>query len=91
VRAGAIYWADRARRLNGQAEKALKVQTGAHLENPTLDLPCAVPFAAGRRPTDVVGPLLEDEAAAGGFSEGEGIVGLHRRDGVVLPLISRLC
>jgi hypothetical protein len=78
---------------SGQAEKAMKVRTGAHLQNPTLDLPCAVAFAfaAGQRPTEVIGPLLEDEAAAGGFLEGEGIVGLHRRDGVVLPLISRLC
>jgi hypothetical protein len=27
------------------------------------NLPCAVVFAAGQRPTEVVGPLLEDEAA----------------------------
>ena len=47
----------------GQSEKALKEQTGAHEENPTLDLPCATVFAAGQRPTEVVGPLLEDEAA----------------------------
>jgi hypothetical protein len=76
---------------NGQAEKALKVQTSAHLENPTLGLPFAFAFAAGQRPTEVIGPLLEDEAAAGEFLEGEGIIGLHRRGGVVLPLISRLC
>jgi hypothetical protein len=47
----------------GQSEKGLKAQTGAHEENPTLDLPCATVFAAGQRPTEVVGPLLEDEAA----------------------------
>jgi tRNA(Arg) A34 adenosine deaminase TadA len=61
--AGAIYWAGIGRVVYGQTEKALKVQTGAHEENPTLDLPCAVVFAAGQRPTEVVGPLLEDEAA----------------------------
>ena len=60
--AGAIYWAGIGRVVYGQTEKALKAQTGAHEENPTLDLPCAVVFAAGQRPTEVVGPLLEDEA-----------------------------
>jgi tRNA(Arg) A34 adenosine deaminase TadA len=61
--AGAIYWAGIGRVVYGQTEKALKAQTGAHEENPTLDLPCAIVFAAGQRPTEVVGPLLEDEAA----------------------------
>jgi tRNA(Arg) A34 adenosine deaminase TadA len=61
--AGAIYWAGIGRVVYGQSEKGLKAQTGAHEENPTLDLPCATVFAAGQRPTEVVGPLLEDEAA----------------------------
>ena len=61
--AGAIYWAGIGRVVYGQTEKALKAQTGAHEENPTLDLPCDIVFAAGQRPTEVVGPLLEDEAA----------------------------
>jgi tRNA(Arg) A34 adenosine deaminase TadA len=61
--AGAIYWAGIGRVVYGQTEKALKKQTGAHEENLTLDLPCALVFAAGQRPTEVVGPLLEDEAA----------------------------
>jgi tRNA(Arg) A34 adenosine deaminase TadA len=61
--AGAIYWAGIGRVVYGQSEKALKAQTGAHEENPTLDLPCATVFAAGQRATEVVGPLLEDEAA----------------------------
>jgi tRNA(Arg) A34 adenosine deaminase TadA len=61
--AGAIYWAGIGRVVYGQTEKALKAQTGAHEENPTLDLPCAIVFAAGQRPTEVVGPMLEDEAA----------------------------
>jgi hypothetical protein len=37
--------------------------TGDHAENPTLDLPCRIVFTAGQRPTEVIGPLLEDEAA----------------------------
>ncbi len=62
--AGAIYWAGIGRVVFGQTEKALKEQTGAHEENPTLDLPCEIVFGAGQRPTEVVGPLLEEEAAA---------------------------
>ena len=61
---GAIYWSGIGRVVYGQTEKALKAQTGAHEDNPTLDLPCDIVFKAGQRPTEVVGPLLEDEAAA---------------------------
>jgi len=62
--AGAVYWAGIGRLVYGQSEKGLKAQTGAHDENPTLDLPCREVFAAGQRPTKVLGPLLEEEAAA---------------------------
>jgi len=62
--AGAIYWAGIGRVVYGQSEKDLKALTGAHAENPTLDLPCRAVFAAGQRAVEVVGPLLEDEAAA---------------------------
>jgi tRNA(Arg) A34 adenosine deaminase TadA len=62
--AGAIYWAGIGRVVFGQTERDLKAQTGAHEENPTLDLPCRVVFEAGQRRTVVVGPLLETEAAA---------------------------
>jgi tRNA(Arg) A34 adenosine deaminase TadA len=62
--AGAIYWAGIGRVVYGQSERSLKEQTGAHEENPTLDLPCEIVFRAGQRPTEVVGPLLEEEAAA---------------------------
>ena len=61
--AGALYWAGVGRVVFGQTERDLKAQTGAHEENPTLDLPCSTVFAAGQRPTEVVGPLLEAEAA----------------------------
>ena len=61
---GAIYWAGIGRVVYGQSEKSLKAMTGAHAENPTLDLPCRVVFAAGQRAVEVVGPLLADRAAA---------------------------
>lgn len=60
---GAIYWSGIGRVVFGQTERDVKAQTGAHDENPTLDLPCTVVFEAGQRPTEVVGPLLADEAA----------------------------
>src|SRR3974390_1481588 len=59
---GAIYWAGIGRVVYGQSEAALRRLTGAHPENPTLDLPCRAVFAAGQRPVEVTGPLLEDEA-----------------------------
>lgn len=61
---GAIYWAGIGRVVYGQTERGLKAMTGDNPENPTLDLPCEVVFAAGQRATEVVGPLLEDEATA---------------------------
>ncbi|HEY1981381.1 MAG TPA: nucleoside deaminase [Xanthobacteraceae bacterium] len=62
--AGAIYWAGIGRIVYGMTERQLKTITGDHPENPTLDLPCRVVFATGQRPVEVIGPLLEDEAAA---------------------------
>jgi tRNA(Arg) A34 adenosine deaminase TadA len=60
--AGAIYWAGIGRVVFGQTERGLKAMTGDNPENPTLDLPCHIVFDAGQRPTEVIGPLLEDEA-----------------------------
>jgi tRNA(Arg) A34 adenosine deaminase TadA len=62
--AGAIYWACIGRIVYGLSGTGLKAQNGAHEENPPLDLPCGVGFSAGQRPTEVLGPLLEDEATA---------------------------
>jgi tRNA(Arg) A34 adenosine deaminase TadA len=62
--AGAAYWAGIGRVVYGLSERRLKAMTGAHDENPTLDLPCREVFARGQRHVEVVGPLLEDEAAA---------------------------
>jgi tRNA(Arg) A34 adenosine deaminase TadA len=62
--AGAIYWAGIGRLVYGLSEHRLRGITGNHPENPTLDLPCRDVFKSGQRATEVVGPLLEDEAAA---------------------------
>jgi tRNA(Arg) A34 adenosine deaminase TadA len=62
--AGAIYWAGIGRVVYGLSEHRLRELTGGHPENPTLDLPCREVFASGQRATEVVGPMLEDEAAA---------------------------
>jgi tRNA(Arg) A34 adenosine deaminase TadA len=62
--AGAIYWAGIGRLVYGLSEHRLRAVTGNHPENPTLDLPCREVFKSGLRATEVVGPLLEDEAEA---------------------------
>ncbi|WP_062763128.1 nucleoside deaminase [Falsirhodobacter sp. alg1] len=61
--AGAMYWAGIGRVVFGQTEADLKARTGDHPENPTLDLPCHIVFAAGQRQVVIKGPLLEEEAA----------------------------
>jgi len=62
--AGAIYWAGIGRVVYGLSEHRLRAVTGNHPENPTLDLPCREVFKSGQRPTEVIGPLLEEEAEA---------------------------
>ncbi|WP_441237571.1 nucleoside deaminase [Bradyrhizobium sp. 930_D9_N1_4] len=62
--AGAIYWAGIGRVVYGLSEQSLRGITGNHPENPTLDLPSREVFTSGQRATEVVGPLLENEAAA---------------------------
>ena len=61
--AGAIYWTGLKRVVYGMSEADLKAVTGNHPENPTLDLPCRTVFAAGQRVIEVIGPMLEEEAA----------------------------
>lgn len=59
---GAVYWAGIGRVVFALAETDLLAITGANPANPTMSLPCRTVFAAGGRPTTVVGPLLADEA-----------------------------
>jgi tRNA(Arg) A34 adenosine deaminase TadA len=62
--AGAVYWAGLGRVVYALSEARLLTLTGDHPENPTLALPCREVFSRGQRAIVVVGPLLEDEAAA---------------------------
>lgn len=59
--AGTLYWANIGRLVYGMEESRLKVFTGDHPENPTLDLPCRELFARGQKAIDVVGPVPEAE------------------------------
>jgi xanthine permease len=61
--AGAIYWANIGRFVYALSEQKLLVLTGANEENPTFSLPCREIFARGQRRVEVIGPLLEEEAA----------------------------
>jgi tRNA(Arg) A34 adenosine deaminase TadA len=60
--AGAIYWSGVGRVIFALAEDQLYQLTGADPVNDTMRLPCREVFARCRRPIEVVGPLLEDEA-----------------------------
>jgi len=61
--AGAAYWTGIDRVVYALSERRLLELTGDHPENPTFSLPCREIFARGQRAIEVVGPLLEDEAA----------------------------
>ncbi len=61
--AGGTYWAGIGRVVYALSETTLLRLTGNHPENPTLSLPCREVFARGQRPVEVLGPLLEVEAA----------------------------
>jgi tRNA(Arg) A34 adenosine deaminase TadA len=68
--AGTQYWAHIGNLVYGISERELLQLTGAHPENPTLDLPCREVFARGHKALHVIGPVpaVHDEIAA-----------LHRR------------
>ncbi|GGX73800.1 nucleoside deaminase [Massilia dura] len=70
--AGGTYWSGVGRVVYAMSEATLLSLTGSDPENPTLSLPCREVFAAGQRPTEVIGPLREDEAkiAHAGFWSG---------------------
>ncbi|MBN9698659.1 MAG: nucleoside deaminase, partial [Zoogloea sp.] len=61
--AGAIYWCGIGRVVYALSEHRLLGLTGDHPENPTFALPCREVFVRGQRPIEVIGPLMEDEAA----------------------------
>ncbi|MCW5636515.1 MAG: nucleoside deaminase [Rubrivivax sp.] len=67
--AGTQYWAHIGGLVYGMSERRLLEMTGAHAENPTLDLPCRDVFSRGQKAMRVVGPVAEVE---------EEIAALHR-------------
>lgn len=62
--AGAIYWCGIGRVVYALSEHRLLQLTGDHPENPTFSLPCREVFARGQRRVEVLGPALEEQAAA---------------------------
>jgi tRNA(Arg) A34 adenosine deaminase TadA len=62
--AGAIYWSSIGRVVFGQSVESLAAGWGEDNAGLRLDLPCRVVLASGRPQVEVVGPLLEEEAAA---------------------------
>ena len=55
--AGTQYWANIGRLVYGISERRLLEITGAHPDNPTLDLPCRAVFASGQKAVAVHGPI----------------------------------
>lgn len=60
---GAAYWTGIDRIVYALSEERLLTLTGDDPENPTFSLPCRAVIAHGQRTIEVIGPLLEDEAA----------------------------
>lgn len=61
---GAVYWTGIGRIVYALSEESLLELTGDDPENPTMSLPCREVLARGQRRVEVVGPILEDQAAA---------------------------
>ncbi len=61
--AGAIFWSGIGRVIFALSEERLLAFAGGTSEESFLFLPCREVFARGHRAVEVVGPLLEDEAA----------------------------
>lgn len=60
---GAIYWAGIGRVVYGLSEAGLYGPGATEPGSDALLMPCRDIFAAGGTPTEVVGPMLEDEAS----------------------------
>jgi tRNA(Arg) A34 adenosine deaminase TadA len=67
--AGTQYWANIGRLIYGITERKLLSVTGAHQDNPTLDVPSRYIFDRGQKQVEVIGPIAEVQ---------EEIVTLHR-------------
>lgn len=64
--AGTQYWAHIGHLVYGLNETDLLAQTGHHVLNPTLALPCREVFRRGQKPIEVTGPVsaLQEELLA---------------------------
>ncbi|MFB7129063.1 nucleoside deaminase [Kitasatospora xanthocidica] len=62
--AGAIYWSGIRRVVYALAATELNAIAGADPDEPVLDLPCRLVFAAGGNTVEASGPHLFDEASA---------------------------
>lgn len=60
--AGAIYWSGVGRVVFGVSGKRVRLLSPRFAGSPALQLSCHDVLAAGTRPTEVIGPFLEDEA-----------------------------
>ena len=60
---GAIYWGNVRRVVYALSEARLLEITGDNPANPTMHLPCREVLQRGQYGIEVVGPLLEEEAA----------------------------
>jgi len=58
---GAIFWGNVRRVIYGLSEEALYGMIGQDTED-VLSLPCRELFERGRKPIEVIGPVLEEEA-----------------------------
>jgi tRNA(Arg) A34 adenosine deaminase TadA len=68
--AGSLYWAGIGRLVYAMSEHKLGRIIGPHPDNLTLDLPCRTVLAAGQRPVEVIGPLLEEDEEAVALHDG---------------------
>lgn len=68
--AGSLYWAGIGRLVYAMSEHKLGRIIGPHPDNLTLDLPCRTVLAAGQRPVEVIGPLLEEDPEAVALHDG---------------------
>jgi tRNA(Arg) A34 adenosine deaminase TadA len=59
---GATYWAGVGKVVYDLSKTELYKLTGDHPENLTMRLPCRDVLARGQQATELIGPLLEDEA-----------------------------
>ena len=89
--AGTIYWAGIGGLVYGAAEEKLRALTGNHPENPTLALPCRAVLDTGARPTTVVGPVPEMEAAVLAPHQQVRVSQPHSRRGVPAQPSARAC